>query len=85
MKPYESTGRISPGADWLVIVALIGHDRLASSAPFNFTNYYRDVGWGSAAKVSYIPALIGGKFMRFMNKEYKPKVDEENIRRYKSG
>jgi Mn2+/Fe2+ NRAMP family transporter len=79
---FFAFGQLPKGVDWLIISGFAGYAGLYSANAAMMTNYYRDTGWGMTQKVGYVPAIIGGKKVKFAGKGYLPKVDPENVRRF---
>ncbi len=82
-KGFFNFGYIPEDADWLAMAAVAGYAGLASYAGLLISNYYRDVEWGMAKKVGFIPSLVGGKKVAFLVKGFMPKVSPENMQRAK--
>ncbi len=77
-------GYIPPGADMSLITAWWAYTALAAGLNFVFMSWYRDKGYGMGAVVGYIPALIGGKKVMLSPVGKVFRIDDENVRRFKT-
>jgi hypothetical protein len=83
-KGFFTFGYIPEDADWLAMAAVAGYAGFSSYAGLIISNYYRDVEWGMAKKVGFIPSLVGGKKVAFLVKGFMPRVSTDNIGRAKT-
>jgi len=80
---YVSFGRIPPGIDILLLGALVGYSAYGGFGNNCLTNWYRDKGYGMAAKIGYIPAAIGGKEVHVSPSGNMPAPTPENVAHFK--
>lgn len=80
---YVSFGQIPQGVDILLLGALVGYSAYGGFGNNCITNWYRDKGYGMAAKIGYIASAIGGKTIHVSPAGMVPKSDAENIERFK--
>ncbi|MEM1758091.1 MAG: Nramp family divalent metal transporter, partial [Acidilobaceae archaeon] len=60
-KGIVSFGYIPPGVDLVLLGAFWGFTGYATGINYILANYFKDKGYGMAAKTGYIPAIVGGK------------------------
>jgi hypothetical protein len=80
---YVSFGAIPPGVDILMLGALVGYSAYGGFGNTCLTNWYRDKGYGMAAKIGYIPAAVGGREVHVSPSGNMPTPTSENVARFK--
>ena len=80
---YVSFGVIPPGIDILLFGALVGYSAYGGFGNNCLTNWYRDKGYGMAAKIGYIASAIGGKTIHVSPSGMMPPATKENVEHFK--
>ena len=80
---YVSFGVIPPGIDILLFGALVGYSAYGGFGNNCLTNWYRDKGYGMAAKIGYIASAIGGKTIHVSPSGMMPPATKENVAHFK--
>jgi hypothetical protein len=80
---YVSFGVMPPGVDMLLFGALVGYSAYGGFGNNCITNWYRDKGYGMAAKIGYIPTAIGGKEVHVSPSGNVPDPTPENLEHFK--
>jgi hypothetical protein len=79
---YVSFGVLPQGVDILLLGALVGYSAYGGFGNNCLTNWYRDKGYGMAAKIGYIASAIGGKKLHVSPSGSVPKPTPENVERF---
>ncbi len=80
---YVSFGAMPPGVDILMFGALVGYSAYGGFGNTCLTNWYRDKGYGMAAKIGYIPAAVGGREVHVSPSGNMPAPTSENVARFR--
>ena len=80
---YVSFGAMPPGVDILMLGALVGYSAYGGFGNTCLTNWYRDKGYGMAAKIGYIPAAVGGREVHVSPSGNMPAPTSENVARFR--
>ena len=80
---YISFGVMPPGVDILMFGALVGYSAYGGFGNNCITNWYRDKGYGMAAKIGYIPTAIGAKSVHVSPSGMVARPTPENLERFK--
>jgi hypothetical protein len=80
---YVSFGAMPPGVDILMFGALVGYSAYGGFGNTCLTNWYRDKGYGMAAKIGYIPAAVGGREVHVSPSGNMPAPTSENVSRFR--
>jgi hypothetical protein len=80
---YVSFGVIPAGVDILLLGALVGYSAYGGFGNNCITNWYRDKGYGMAAKIGYIASAVGGKTIKVSPSGMIAKPTAENMERFK--
>jgi len=80
---YVSFGAMPPGVDILLLGALVGYSAYGGFGNTCLTNWYRDKGYGMAAKIGYIPAAVGGREVHLSPSGNMPAPTSENVARFR--
>ncbi|MDA8124390.1 MAG: Nramp family divalent metal transporter [Deltaproteobacteria bacterium] len=80
---YVSFGKIPPGIDILLFGALVGYSAYGGFGNNCLTNWYRDKGYGMAARIGYIASAIGGKEIHVTPSGMMPPPTKENVEHFK--
>ncbi len=83
MAGFVSFLEIPPGVDLLLLGALVGYSAYGGFGNNCITNWYRDKGYGMAAKIGYISTAIGGKTVHVSPSGSVAKATPENIKNFK--
>jgi hypothetical protein len=83
MKGFVSFLEIPPGVDILLLGALVGYSAYGGFGNNCITNWYRDKGYGMAAKIGYISTAIGGKHVNVSPSGSVAKATPENVKNFK--
>jgi hypothetical protein len=80
---YVSFGVMPPGVDILLFGALVGYSAYGGFGNNCLTNWYRDKGYGMAAKIGYIASAIGGKQVHVSPSGSMPAPTKENVEHFR--
>ena len=80
---YVSFGVIPKGIDILLFGALVGYSAYGGFGNNCLTNWYRDKGYGMAAKIGYIASAIGGKTIHVSPSGMMPPATKENVQHFR--
>ncbi len=82
---FFSFGMLPPvaGQSLLLLTALVGYSAYGGFGNNCITNWYRDKGYGMAAKIGYIATAIGGKLVKVSPSGELTKSSPENVDRFK--
>jgi len=80
---YISFGVMPKGVDILLFGALVGYSAYGGFGNNCITNWYRDKGYGMAAKIGYIPTAIGAKSVHVSPSGSVARPTPENVERFK--
>ena len=83
MVGYVSFGVMPSGVDILLFGALVGYSAYGGFGNNCLTNWYRDKGYGMAAKIGYIPTLVGAKSVHVSPSGSLAKPTKENVEHFK--
>jgi hypothetical protein len=72
-----------PGVDILLFGALVGYSAYGGFGNNCLTNWYRDKGYGMAAKIGYIASAIGGKQVHVSPSGSMPAPTKENVEHFR--
>lgn len=82
-KGFFTFGYLPKGATIVLLGALAGYAGAGGLNNTTISNYYRDKGIGMGAKVGAIPSLIAGKKITVSPVGKVPRLDSENLKRWK--
>lgn len=82
-KGFFTFGYLPKGATIVLLGALAGYAGAGGLNNTTVSNYYRDKGIGMGAKVGAIPSLIAGKKVTVSPVGKVPRLDSENLKRWK--
>jgi Mn2+/Fe2+ NRAMP family transporter len=82
-KGFFTFGYLPKGATIVLLGALAGYAGAGGLNNTTVSNYYRDKGIGMGAKVGAIPSLIAGKKITVSPVGKVPRLDSENLKRWK--
>jgi hypothetical protein len=80
---FVSFGVIPPGVDILLLGALVGYSAYGGFGNNCITNWYRDKGYGMAAKIGYIATAVGGKSVHVSSSGSIARPTPENVEHFK--
>ncbi|MEM2223787.1 MAG: Nramp family divalent metal transporter [Acidilobaceae archaeon] len=82
-KGIVSFGYIPPGVDLVLLGAFWGYTGYATGINYILANYFKDKGYGMAAKTGYIPAIVGGKTIHMSPTGRLFRLTPENLEAYR--
>jgi len=80
---FVSFGSIPAGVDLLLLGALVGYSAYGGFGNNCITNWYRDKGYGMAAKIGYIASAVGGKSVHVSSSGMIAKPTASNMDNFK--